>query len=99
MSICILTEAINYEIAYTVCHIFDALGLKLQEKTQNPVQQLDIETTSILNYILAEKKTFQEIADFTKLSTRDLNTKLIEMQMDGLIIKLAGNSYISAKQS
>lgn len=77
--------------------IFDALGIKLQEKTQKPCQQLDIETTSILNYILAEKKTFQEIADFTKLSTRDLNTKLIEMQMDGLIIKLAGNSYISAK--
>lgn len=79
--------------------IFDALGLKLQEKTQNSVQQLDIETTSILNYILAEKKTFQEIADFTKISTRDLNAKLMEMQMDGLIIKLAGNSYISAKQS
>ena len=77
--------------------IFDALGINLQEKTQKPVQQLDIETTSILNYILAEKKTFQEIADFTKLSTRDLNTKLIEMQMDGLIIKLAGNSYISVK--
>ncbi len=77
--------------------IFDALKINLQEKTQKPCQQLDIETTSILNYILAEKKTFQEIADFTKLSTRDLNTKLIEMQMDGLIIKLAGNSYISVK--
>ncbi|MFQ6723921.1 MAG: DNA-processing protein DprA [Clostridia bacterium] len=77
--------------------IFDALGIKLQEKTQNSCQQLDMETTSILNYILAEKKTFQEIADFTKLSTRELNNKLIEMQMDGLIIKLAGNSYISAK--
>ncbi len=77
--------------------IFDALGIKLQEKTQKEAQQLDIMTTSILNYILAEKKTFQEIADFTKLSTRDLNTKLIEMQMDGLIIKLAGNAYISVK--
>ncbi|MBQ8522663.1 MAG: DNA-processing protein DprA [Clostridia bacterium] len=77
--------------------IFYALGINLQEKTQKPVQQLDIDTTSILNYILTEKKTFQEIADFTKLSTRDLNTKLIEMQMDGLIMKLAGNSYISVK--
>ena len=46
---------------------------------------------------MQEKKTFQEIADFTKLSTRELNNKLIEMQMDGLIIKLAGNSYISAR--
>lgn len=77
--------------------IFEALGIKLQEKTQKPCQQLDIDTTCILNYILTEKKTFQEIADFTKLSTRDLNSKLMEMQMDGLVIKLAGNSYISAK--
>ena len=77
--------------------IFDALGIKLQEITKKPSQQLDIDTTSILNYILAEKKTFQEIADFTHLPTRELNNKLMEMQMDGLIIKLAGNSYISAR--
>ena len=77
--------------------VFNALGINLQEKTQKTAQQLDIMTTSILNYILAEKKTFQEIADFTKLSTRDLNNKLLEMQMDGLIIKLAGNAYISVK--
>ena len=77
--------------------VFDILGIKLQEKTQKLSQQLDFMTTSILNYILAEKKSFQEIADFTKLSTRELNTKLMEMQMDGLIIKLAGNNYISAK--
>ncbi len=77
--------------------IFDALHINLEEKPKIASQQLDITTTTILNYILAEKKTFQEIADFTNMSTRDLNNKLIEMQMDGLIIKLAGNSYISAR--
>jgi DNA processing protein len=77
--------------------VFEELGIKIEEKTKNDGQQLDITTTSILNYILAEKKTFQQIADFTKLPTRELNNKLIEMQMDGLIIKLAGNSYISAR--
>ena len=77
--------------------IFDVLGIKIQENEKITAQQLDMTTTSILNYILAEKKTFQEIADFTHMSTRDLNNKLIEMQMDGLIIKLAGNSYISAR--
>ena len=77
--------------------IFDALHINLEEKPKIAGQQLDITTTTILNYILAEKKTFQEIADFTNMSTRDLNNKLIEMQMDGLIIKLAGNSYISAR--
>ena len=77
--------------------IFEALNIKIKENTKKAVQQLDITTTCILNYILAEKKTFQEIADFTKLSTRELNNKLMEMQIDGLIIKLAGNSYISAR--
>ena len=77
--------------------IFNALNIKLEKNDKKPTQQLDFTTTSILNYILAEKKTFQEIADFTKLSTRDLNNKLIEMQMDGLIMKLVGNSYISIK--
>ena len=77
--------------------IFDALNIKIEQKDKKNSIQLDITTTSILNYILAEKKTFQEIVDFTHLSTRDLNNKLIEMQMEGLIIKLAGNSYISAK--
>lgn len=77
--------------------IFDAMGINLTQKEQNTLQQLDMETTSILNYILTEKKTFQEIADFTKLSTRELNAKLMEMQMDGLIIKLAGNAYICAR--
>lgn len=77
--------------------VFDVLNIKLQEIDKKPSQQLDITTTSILNYILAEKKTFQEIADFTQLPTRELNNKLMEMQMDGLIIKLAGNSYISAR--
>lgn len=77
--------------------IFNALGISLKEKEENITQQLDIMASTILNYILVEKKTFQEIADFTKLSTRELNNKLLEMQMEGLIIKLAGNSYISCK--
>lgn len=77
--------------------IFKALKINLEENDKKPSQQLDFDATSILNYILAEKKTFQEIADFTRIPTRELNTKLMEMQMDGLIIKLAGNAYISAR--
>jgi len=77
--------------------IFKALNIKLDKNDKNSTQQLDFDATSILNYILAEKKTFQEIADFTRIPTRELNTKLMEMQMDGLIIKLAGNAYISAR--
>ncbi len=77
--------------------VLEGLGIKIEKNAQKNTQQLDIMTESILNYILTEKRTFQEIADFTKLSTRELNRKLSEMQMDGLVIKLAGNSYISVK--
>ena len=37
----------------------------------------------------------QEIADYTGISTRELNTILFNMQLKGYIDKLAGNSYIS----
>lgn len=77
--------------------VFDSLGIKLQENSKKTSQQLDITSETILNYILAEKKTYQEIADYTQLPARELNNKLMELQMDGLVIKLAGNSYISSR--
>ena len=77
--------------------IFDALDINLKEISKKTVQQLDITSETILNYILTEKKTYQEIADYTQLPARELNSKLMELQMDGLIIKLAGNSYISSR--
>ena len=64
---------------------------------QNQIIALKNERNAVIlahNYVPGE---IQEIADFTKIPTRELNTKLMEMQMDGLVLKLAGNSYISAK--
>lgn len=75
--------------------ILNALNLSKDEnKKQNT--QLDINTQLILDFISAEKKTLQEIVDHTNMSVKELNSKLIEMEMDGLVVKLANNSYIKA---
>lgn len=75
--------------------ILNSLNLSKDEnKKQN--KQLDINTQLILDFISAEKKTLQEIVDHTNMSVKELNSKLIEMEMDGLVVKLANNSYIKA---
>jgi len=50
----------------------------------------------VLDYIKTEKKTFQQLADLTHLPTNKLNIMLMELEMNGLVIKLANNSYIMA---
>ena len=76
--------------------ILNVLNINVVQNSKKSSHQLDIVAETILNYILAEKKSFQEIADFTKLPARELNNKLMEMVMNGIIVKVAGNSYISA---
>ena len=75
--------------------ILDFLGVVEKDFTKKPTIQLDITEQTILNYILTEKKTYQEIVEFTKLKPNELNTVLFNMQMKGLIEKLMGNSYIA----
>jgi len=58
------------------------------------VNQLDFNSQLVLDYIKFEKKTFQQIADYTKLPIQQLNSLLTELEMDGIIEKLANNSYI-----
>ena len=50
----------------------------------------------VLSFIESEKRTFQEILDYTKLPANELNTLLITLELEGLLIKLANNSYIMA---
>ena len=78
-----------------VTQITDFLGVINKKNEPKPAFQLDMTEQTILNYILAEKKTYQEIADYTGISSRELNTILFNMQLKGYIDKLAGNSYIS----
>lgn len=67
-----------------------------KEKQKNPSVQLDFQEQIIINYILAEKKSFQQILEHTKLKPNELNTILLKLEMEGLITKLANNSYIKS---
>lgn len=93
------TNQIIKECQASLCldvkEILDYLGVVEEKNAKKPAIQLDITEQSILNYILAEKKTYQEILDYIKLKPNELNTVLFNMQMKGLIEKLAGNSYIA----
>lgn len=71
-----------------------ALGFDIEEKTKKISHQLDIREQTVLNYIQTEKKTFQEIADYTGYTTSELNAMLITLEMYGLVSKLSNNSYI-----
>lgn len=68
----------------------------LVKQESNNTQQLDINSQMILSFIESEKRTFQEIMDHTKLPANELNTLLITLELEGLLVKLANNSYIMA---
>lgn len=74
--------------------VLQTYNLTKQEKQQT--QQLDINSQMILSFIESEKRTYQEILDHIKLSANELNTILITLELEGLLVKLANNSYIMA---
>ena len=74
--------------------ILTTFNINKQENEKNLGVQLDINVQSVLNYISTEKKTFQEILDYSNMSAKELNTILIELELSGLVTKLANNSYI-----
>ena len=74
--------------------IFEAFHINTEKISKNTSVQLDINVQLVLDYIKTEKKTFQQILDYSHLATKELNTILIELEMQGLITKLANNSYI-----
>lgn len=76
--------------------ILNCYHLNKQDENKSKFQQLDINSQMILSFIESEKRTYQEILDYTKLSANELNTLLITLEMEGLLIKLANNSYIMA---
>lgn len=76
--------------------ILQNYGITKEKNTKNVGVQLDMSVQFVLDYIKTEKKTFQQILDYSKLSAKELNTILIELEMAGLVLKLANNSYIKA---
>lgn len=89
-----LIKNLQGSITTTPEDILNTYNLCSNESNMN--MQLSVEEQMILNYIKSEKKTFQEIADYTKLAVKDLNSILLSLEMEGIVLKLANNSYISA---
>ncbi len=73
--------------------IIESYHLKKNNES-NSTKQLDLTSQMILNYIQSEKHTFQEIMEHTKLNANELNAILMTLEIEGLLIKLANNSYI-----
>ncbi len=74
--------------------IFETYHISKPKKQMN--SQLDINSQVILSFIETEKRTYQEILEHVKMSANELNALLISLELNGLLIKLANNSYIMA---
>ena len=91
-----LIKNMQANIALSADDILEALNIEKEKINANLGIQLDINAQIVLNYIQTEKKTFQQIADFTKFSASELNTILLELELNGFVTKLANNSYIAS---
>lgn len=93
------TNQIIKEIPNSIClstqDIFARLGILGKKIDKKSSIQLDIIEQTILKYILADKKTYQEILEYTNMKPNELNNVLFNMQLKGLVEKLAGNAYIA----
>lgn len=86
----------NLQGCITLCpeDVLSALNININNKKQNVGIQLDMNAELVLNYIQTDKKTFQELADLTKMEVKELNILLMQLEMEGVVTKLSGNSYI-----
>lgn len=69
---------------------------KLDKNEEKQTKQIDINAEMVLSFIQSEKRSFQEILDYSKLPANELNTLLITLELEGLLIKLSNNNYIMA---
>lgn len=91
-----IIKSLQGSIALSPEDVLTSLNIQKQKNEKISAVQLDINAQIVIDYIMAEKKTFQQILDFTHLSAKELNAVLIELEMSGLITKLANNSYIKS---
>lgn len=89
-----LIKSLQGVITTSVEDVLETYNLTKEEHSSS--SQLDLTSQMILSFIESEKHTFQEILDHTHLPANELNTILITLELEGLIIKLANNSYIMA---
>lgn len=91
-----IIKSLQGSITLSADDILTTLHIEKQKNEKKSAVQLDINQQIVLDYIQTEKKSFQEILEHTKLSAKDLNAMLLELEVTGLITKLANNSYIKS---
>ena len=72
--------------------ILDEYNISLQKKVKE-VYNFSIDESLIINCLASGEKSFQELADNTKLPIKTLNSLLTTLSIRGIIKKLAGNIY------
>jgi len=84
----------DYQGSITLDPIDVLNAFNIREEKQNQNTQLDISAQAVLLHIQTEKKSFQELCELTGIGASELNCILLELEMDGIVTKLAGNYYI-----
>ena len=88
-----LIKTLQASITTTPDDILEAFHIK--NSAEKIDKQVDIVSQLILEFLKTEKHTFQEILEHTNLSANELNVSLMMLEMEGLILKVANNSYIA----
>ena len=73
--------------------IFARLGIKKKEEKSVSSVQLDITEKQIIDALSSKGLSFDDLADATRISAAVLSSKLIKMEMFGLVKKGNGNIY------
>lgn len=91
-----IIQSLQGSITLSPQDILATFNIKNEKNQKNLGVQLDINAQIVLDYIQTEKKSFQEIADYTHIATKELNSILLELEMLDLVVKLPNNSFIKA---
>lgn len=76
----------------TTDDILEEYGISLQKKAK-AVYNYSLEESIIINLLSSGEKTFQELAEQSKLAVKTLNSLLTTLSIRGIIKKLTGNIY------
>lgn len=75
--------------------VLDCFGMTIKIEKEKTITQISFEAKTVLDLLRAGELHFDELAVATKLRPQNLITLLTNMELDGLIEKLAGNMYVN----
>jgi len=75
--------------------VLDCFGLTVKDEKAKSVTQISFEAKTIIDLLRPGELHFDDLITATRLRPQNLTTLLTNMELDGLIEKLAGNMYVS----